>query len=174
MTKAMKRTPDRISALHGSVHLENVTILPGVLVDEIDIQVEDAAFDLSRRGFEARSGEGVVRISDGSLGRMVEATAGDSISEVHAMIAPDGISITGKVKVLIAHVGFKVVGLLEVDGETRLRFKVLSAFPAQSLIEGQLEHLNPLIDLADMNLPIRLVLADVALHDGVLELFVNL
>ena len=83
------------------------------------------------------------------------------------------IVITGKFRILIASVPFRVVGTLIIEERTQLLFRLIEATPAEGIIKAQLAKINPLFDVNALNLPLQLYLDKAEILEHTLQIFAS-
>ncbi len=140
---------------------------------EAIITAEEFEYDHETNQLKMAFGTAEVSISESSLERLITSHIGSSASEIQVEMTGGHIVITGKFRVLIASVPFRVVGTLIIEERTQLLFRLIEATPAEGIIKAQLAKINPLFDVNALNLPLQLYLDKAEILEHTLQIFAS-
>lgn len=152
--------------------LRQIELEMGLNVDEIEIESGPAQVGLSPFSLELTKPAPLsVRISASSVEKFLNLKAPSGVKDFSVELKDGKIRIQATVKVVF-EIRAGVVCRLEIEDEQRLLVVLESvdsvATMARGMIEGQIEKVNPLLDVEELPLPVRL--SKVQIEDGWINL----
>jgi hypothetical protein len=162
-----------LSAKALRLDLSGLVLPAGLTVDEAWLEAADLEVDLDS-GSVALPAPGMMaaRVSEASLTAFLERKAPPGLDGFEVRLANGFIHAAAVARVIIPIRGAAKCSL-RIEDQTRLVLDVVELdvpSAARGLVEGQLENLNPVFDAGQLRLPVRVLLEDVAVRDGWIEL----
>ena len=153
-----------------NLRLEGVDLPIGLRLDEVLLEVHDASFETDPwRIVVSEPGRAVVRISQESFAAYLEGQSPAGASGFKVDASDGVIKIAASAK-MVMQINVLIACRVEVVGGKQINFLLEGVSPpiAQSMLQAQLEKLNPIIDVS--GLPLELTIDEATVADGWIEL----
>ena len=153
-----------------NLRLSGVDLPIGLRLDEVLLEARDAVFETDPwRIVVSEPGRAVVRISQESFAAYLEGQSPAGASGFKVEVA-DGLIKIAASATLVIQINVLIACRLEVVGGKQINLLLEGVSPpvAQGMLQGQLEKLNPIIDLA--GLPLNLTIEEAVVADGWIEI----
>lgn len=156
-------------SIHGAAAIfHNVVFDFGLVVDELEVRMGQGT--VRRDPFSLELGEtatATATVTEASIAKVLAAKAPDNIRDFEATVAAGQIHITAKAVVLLP-IPVKATCHLEIVDEKQVFVRLDSVEVlgggAKSLVEAQIEKVNPLLDVAELSVDIKLT--QIVAEDG--------
>lgn len=156
----------KISFDHISLSSQGLVLPMGLRVATLDLSIDQGSVDGDTRTYRWQGeAPASARIDEKDLADFLTPRLPDSLKNVSVRCGDGVIQINAEAKIVFT-VQVKVYCRLEIQANTQLVVKVHSVEPgiAESLVEGQVEKMNPVFQASDLPVPIQL--SSVEVRDG--------
>lgn len=156
--------------------LRNVDTPFGLRLDEVRIGAEDVGFDFESKQYTALSpARVVVTVLEEDLGIFLDKRAPGALKAIQTRIVPGFIHVAATARVIV-EIRAKAICTLRIESGKRLLVDLVEvegmAPAVKSIVQTQLDRINPVLDATD--LPLDVTLDEARLLDGRLTLLAHI